>query len=211
MSAVKPLLPTRCVVDAPTRMFHWLFALCFAGAYLTSESERVQVVHASFGYAIVALLVFRLMYGWFGPRPVRWSSLITKLRGGIAWYKSINRVRNVAGSSLRAGQNFALVLATSILMILPIPLIWSGHILFVNTSDFLEDVHELLANAMLFLVLIHLSLILLLSVKRDSNLMLSMWSGCVPGPGPDLIADRRSWLAFALLLFTISFGSWAVL
>ena len=28
---------SRRVVDAPTRMFHWLFALCFAGAYITAD------------------------------------------------------------------------------------------------------------------------------------------------------------------------------
>ena len=29
--------PARRVIDAPTRMFHWLFAACFVGAYLTAN------------------------------------------------------------------------------------------------------------------------------------------------------------------------------
>ena len=85
MSLTMVFKTTRRVTDAPTRLFHWLFALCFVGAYLTSESERVQQFHAAFGYTIVALLVFRLLYGWLGPRPVRWSSLLTKLRSGWTW------------------------------------------------------------------------------------------------------------------------------
>jgi len=32
--------PSRRVTDAPTRMFHWLFALCFAGAYATADGEH---------------------------------------------------------------------------------------------------------------------------------------------------------------------------
>ena len=35
----KPVLQRR-VVDAPTRMFHWLFALSFVGAYLSADGER---------------------------------------------------------------------------------------------------------------------------------------------------------------------------
>ena len=48
-------------------MFHWLFALCFAGAYLTAEGERLRLVHVALGYSITGLLVFRLLYGLFGP------------------------------------------------------------------------------------------------------------------------------------------------
>jgi hypothetical protein len=31
---------SRLEIDAPTRMFHWLFALSFIGAYVTAESEH---------------------------------------------------------------------------------------------------------------------------------------------------------------------------
>ena len=138
---------TRRVVDAPTRMFHWLLALCFVGAYLTSESERLQVVHAAFGYSMLALLVFRLLYGWLGPRPVRWTSLATRLRSGWAWCRSLRSPKNVFGMNSRAGQNFALVLATSGLLVLPMPLLLSGHVLYTGSADWLEEVHELAANA----------------------------------------------------------------
>ena len=201
---------TRRVVDAPTRMFHWLLALCFVGAYLTSESERLQVVHAAFGYSMLALLVFRLLYGWLGPRPVRWTSLATKLRSGWAWCRSLRSPKNVFGMNSRAGQNFVLVLATSGLLVLPMPLLLSGHVLYTGSADWLEEVHELAANAMLMLVLVHLSLLLLTSVLRGTNLALPMWRGCVPGPGPDLVASPRVWLALALLLCSGAFGVWAV-
>ena len=37
-SAQKP--SKRRVVDAPVRVMHWLLALSFLGAYLTTDSER---------------------------------------------------------------------------------------------------------------------------------------------------------------------------
>lgn len=201
---------TRRVVDAPTRMFHWLFAVCFTAAYLTSESERVKVVHAAFGYTMVALLIFRLIYGWMGPRPVRWSSVITKLKSGWIWCRTF-QIKDVLVSNLNSAQNFALVLATTSLMVMSLPLLLSGHVLYVTESDWLEMVHELVANLMLLLVLLHLGLLLLISLLRGTNLAIPMWRGRVSGAGPDLIATSRAWLAFLLLMVSGAFGVWLAL
>src|SRR5574343_437826 len=73
-----PHTTQRRITDAPTRLFHWAFATCFIGAYLSSDSERLLKIHAAMGYSMVVLLVFRLLYGWFGPRPMRWSALRSK-------------------------------------------------------------------------------------------------------------------------------------
>ena len=47
------------VWDVPTRVFHWLLALSFAVAYLTSESERYRDIHVVLGYTMLGLLGFR--------------------------------------------------------------------------------------------------------------------------------------------------------
>jgi len=210
MIADKVTTPSRRVTDAPTRMFHWLFALCFTGAYLSSESERAQVLHAVFGYSMVALLAFRLIYGWLGPLPVRWSSLIKKLMSGWGWCRSFQLI-DLFGANLRSAQNFALVLATCSLLVLSVPLIFSGHMLYDGTSEWLEAVHELVANLMLLLVLAHLSLLLLISILRGTNLAIPMWRGRVPGAGPDLVTTPRVWLAFLLLMISSAFGLWSVI
>ena len=44
------LKPGRLVTDAPTRMFHWLFALSFVGAYLTG----IVCVFAYMGALLIA-------------------------------------------------------------------------------------------------------------------------------------------------------------
>lgn len=41
--------PVRRITDAPTRMFHWLFALSFLGAYLTADGERWRMLHVTLG------------------------------------------------------------------------------------------------------------------------------------------------------------------
>ena len=51
------------VWDVPTRVFHWSMVLCFIGAWLSAESERWRLFHVSFGYTMVGLVAFRLIWG----------------------------------------------------------------------------------------------------------------------------------------------------
>ena len=83
--------------------------------------------------------------------------------------------------------------------------------LYIGTVDWLESVHELVANIMLLLVLAHLGLLLLISVWCGKNLAIPMWRGRVAGAGPDLVATPRIWLAFVLLMVSSAFGLWSVL
>ena len=62
------------VWDAPTRLFHWLLALSFLGAYLTAESEQWRLVHITLGYTMAALVGFRLVWGMVGTRYARFSA-----------------------------------------------------------------------------------------------------------------------------------------
>ena len=45
------------VWDLPTRVFHWSLAVCFAGAWLTSEGEGGRLTHLLFGYSVLGLLL----------------------------------------------------------------------------------------------------------------------------------------------------------
>ncbi len=67
--------PMRILVwDLPARLFHWLLAASFAGAFLTAESERYRDVHVLLGYTVLALLAFRLVWAFVGSRYARLSS-----------------------------------------------------------------------------------------------------------------------------------------
>ena len=209
MSAVPSARMGRRMTDAPTRLFHGLLAACFVGAHLSAESERLQRIHAFMGYTMVALLVFRFLYGWWGPRPVRWSSLVMKLRNGWACCRSVRNPMVWLRTDARPGHNFALVLATTGLLVLPLPLLFSGHVLYARSADWLEEVHEFMANAMLLLVFLHLALLLVLSILRKKNLAWPMWRARVPETGPDLVASPRLALALCVLVMSCSFGIWA--
>lgn len=205
--------PRRLITDAPTRMFHWLFALSFAGAYITAESEHWRLLHVTLGYSFAGLLVFRLLYGFAGPRHAGLALLWRKLGVGPAWLRSLWRSSGAAPIQWRQGQNLGMALAIALMLLLVVPLTLSGYGTYNDWGDVLggdmwEDVHEWMAEAFLVVVLAHLGLIVLLSVLRRQNLTLPMLTGRVHGTGPSPVRNNRVWLAVLLLLAVFAWGAW---
>lgn len=63
--------------DLPTRLFHWLLAACVIGAVISAKiGGNAMVWHMRLGYAVLALLLFRLVWGLVGGRWSRFSSFI---------------------------------------------------------------------------------------------------------------------------------------
>ncbi len=69
-----PLPPVR-VWDLPTRIFHWALAGAVIGSVITAKAG-VIVWHFRLGYVVLALLVFRILWGLVGGRWSRFASFI---------------------------------------------------------------------------------------------------------------------------------------
>lgn len=201
--------PSRRVTDAPTRVFHWLFALCFTGAYLSAESELLRALHVTLGYTLAGLLGWRVLYGFVGPRPVRWSTLWNKLTAGHQWLRQFPLGLFKGQITWTGGQN-ALMAALIAGMVLMVPLVFlTGYATFNEWGgEWLEELHEGVGNGLLMLVLGHLGLLLGLSLLRRKNQALPMLSGRIPGPGPDLVKSNRTWLAVLLIAGVLAYWSW---
>ncbi|MDZ4102612.1 MAG: cytochrome b/b6 domain-containing protein [Hydrogenophaga sp.] len=201
-------VPTRLVIDAPTRMFHWLFALSFVGAYLTADGERWRLMHVTLGYTLAGLLAFRVLYGLFGPRQAGLGQLWRKLAGAPAWLRSLTAAPGLAAINWRQGQNLLMALAVFALLVMVVPLTLSGYGTYNDWGDWLEDVHEFFGEAFLMVVLGHIALIAGLSLLRRKNQALPMLTGRVEGSGPSLVKRNRVWLAVVLLAAVLAFGIW---
>ncbi len=205
--------PRRLVTDAPTRMFHWLFALSFVGAYLTADGERFRLLHVTLGYTLAGLLVFRVLYGLFGPRQAGLGLLWRKLTGLPAWLRSVRTAPSLSAVNWRQAQNLLMALAVFALLALVLPLTLSGYGTYndwgdVLGGDWIEELHEVVGEAFLFVVLAHLALIAGLSLLRRKNQAAPMLTGRVDGPGPNLVQQNRPWLAALLLIAVLAYGAW---
>ena len=65
------------VWDLPTRAFHWLLALAVIGLVITAKvGGNAMVWHMRLGLCVLALLVFRIVWGLIGGRWSRFASFI---------------------------------------------------------------------------------------------------------------------------------------
>ena len=197
--------PTRRVIDAPMRMFHWLFALCFVGAYASADGEHWRMLHVTLGYTLAGLLAFRLGYGLLGPRQARLSLLRRRLGGLSGWVSSL-RTSTPGNLNWRKGQNLLMALALVALLAAVVPVTLSGYAIYNDFGgDWLEELREFAGEAFVWLVLSQLALLLGLSVLRRRNQALPMLSGRIEGAGTDLAKRNHGVLAMLLLSAVLVF------
>jgi cytochrome b len=67
------------VWDAPVRLFHWLIVALVAAAYATWRLNWMDW-HGWIGDLVLALVLFRLLWGFFGSETARFSHFLTSPR-----------------------------------------------------------------------------------------------------------------------------------
>ena len=99
------------VWDLPTRVFHWVLALCIVGLIITgSVGGNAMVWHFRVGLTVLALLLFRLVWGLVGGRWSRFAAFIYSPRSLINYLKGKgNPEHSVGHSPPGAGSVFALL------------------------------------------------------------------------------------------------------
>jgi cytochrome b len=78
------------VWDVPTRLFHWLTAALIVVAYVTYLVGWMEW-HAVAGNAALTLVVFRLLWGFFGSETSRFSRFVAAPRAAVAHLAQIFR------------------------------------------------------------------------------------------------------------------------
>ncbi|MFN3811287.1 MAG: cytochrome b/b6 domain-containing protein [Roseateles asaccharophilus] len=90
------------VWDLPTRLFHWALVLCVLGSVLSAKiGGNAMVWHMRLGYAVLSLILFRLLWGFLGGR---WSRFTSFVPGpGKLWRYLSGRPK--AGDAFEVGHN----------------------------------------------------------------------------------------------------------
>lgn len=192
------------VWDVPTRVFHWLLALSFAGAFLTAESERYRDIHVMLGYTLLGLIAFRLLWGVVGTRYARFGSFLFAPRELFDYLASL-----ASGKPHHyIGHNPAGSVAIWLLLALGAASAVSGVLLYQDIGgDALEELHEFLANAMLAVVGVHLAGVLVSSLLHRENLARAMITGRKSAEPEAGIRRSHAWLGAIMLAVVAVF--WA--
>jgi cytochrome b len=176
------------VWDPLLRIFHWGLAASFAVAFV-AEDDFLSL-HVQAGYLVLGLILFRFVWGFVGPRHARWSDFLREPAAVTAYLRDALRFR--AGRHLGhnpAGGAMAVALLLSLLATglsglalygaqeLSGPLAFTLQAVPDAWAHILEDVHEVLANLTLLLVVFHLAGVAVASLQHHENLVKSMITG----------------------------------
>lgn len=191
------------VWDMPVRVFHWVLALCFAGAWLTSESEYWKLWHVSFGYSMALLIAFRLVWGLVGTRYARFMQFVRGPAAVKAYFISYLQGK----PQHHVGHNPAGALAILAIIGTVLVTVASGYAAYEEIGgDWLSGIHEAMASLLMGIVVLHIAAVLLTSVFHKENLVRAMLTGkklILPGE-----AIKTSWTALGLLLLCALAGLW---
>ena len=199
-----PAQPVR-VWDAPVRVFHWLMVLCFAGAYITAESEVWRLVHVTLGYTMAGLVAFRLVWGLMGSRYARFASFVRGPQAVLAYVRSMLRGQ----PEHHTGHNPAGALAIVAMLLLTAGIAASGWVVYNDLAgEWVAEVHEVLSHAMLLVVGIHVAGVVVASAMHGENLARAMVTGRKLGTPAEAI--RSTWRVVAVLLLLAVLGFWAL-
>jgi len=193
------------VWDLPTRVFHWLLAASFAGAWLTGDSERWRDLHLMLGYSVAGLIAFRIAWGIFGSRYARFRSFLFRPSELFSYLRSL-----VTRSPRHyLGHNPAGSIAIFLLIGLGLVTALSGFAYYQELAgEWMEDVHETAATAMLAVVGIHIAGVVVSSLLHRENLVGAMISGRKAGEAGQGIARRHGLIALLLLAAGIALWAW---
>ncbi len=192
------------VWDLPTRVFHWLLAGSFVGAFLTAESERYRDIHVVLGYTVLGLVVFRFLWGMVGTRYARFSSFPIAPRRVLDYFMSLF----TRSPQHHVGHNPAGGLAIYALLALGLLAGVTGYAAYNEIGgERLAELHEGVANAMLGLVAVHIGAVIVSSLLHRENLIAAMLNGYKKGGAGEGIR-RKHWFVAAVVLLATT-GFWA--
>ncbi len=163
------------VWDPFIRVFHWSLVTLFVLAYVTGDTA--EKVHIAAGYAIIGLLALRIIWGFVGPRHARFADFVTSPREALGYLRDTLRLR----ARRYLGHNPAGGLMIIALMLMLAGTGATGYLLTTDVfwgSKTIEEIHEVLANATIALIALHVLGVLVASFGHRENLVKAMVTGC---------------------------------
>lgn len=201
------------VWDLPTRLFHWALVLCVLGLVISGNvGGNAMVWHGRLGYAVLALLLFRLLWGFLGGHWSRFRSFLVRPATTLAYLRGQGKPEHGVGHSPLGAWS---VLAMLLVLLLQVgsglfaddEIAFTGPLAGLVSGEWVSTLtgyHKEIGKTLLLgLVLLHLGAIAYYRLIKRQKLVQSMISGdkavTTPVTASQDTAGRR-WLALVLLL-----------
>ncbi|HXS72637.1 MAG TPA: cytochrome b/b6 domain-containing protein [Rhodanobacteraceae bacterium] len=213
-------MPTK-VWDMPTRAFHWALAVLILLQYGTADWHWLNMQwHVRFGYATLALILFRIIWGFAGSQTARFRDFVRGPRRVIGYARDLLAKRagfNIGHNPL--GGWSVLAMLSCLLLQTFTGLFssnrrhtefgpWAAHIPEAWTRR-MTEIHQINQNVLLVLIGLHIAVVLAYWIGKDENLIGPMLHGRKPlAPMVPLrfVSLRRALMMIALAAVVV----WAI-
>ena len=177
--------PSVYVWDRFVRIFHWSLVAGFTVAYLTEED--LLTVHVWAGYAVGVLIAARIVWGFVGSAHARFSDFMYSPAAALRYGRDLLlfRAGRHLGHSPGGGYMVFLLLLFLAATVVTGLVVYGGDqqagplagMFTEQTGEEMEEVHEVLANVTLALVIAHIAAVVLASFAHRENLIRAMVTG----------------------------------
>lgn len=175
------------VWDLPIRAFHWLLVLGIIAMWYTAEvSDSINNLdwHMDIGFAMIGLLVFRILWGFFGSDTARFSHFVKHPRHIRNYLKAPSKGVFLGHNPLGALSVIAMLLS---LLVQVGTGLFSHDELYTSaplsqyvpdkTSALLTEIHHINFNILLALIGLHLAAVVFYHFKKRDPLVRAMITG----------------------------------
>ena len=203
-------VPTR-VWDLPTRLFHWTLAVLIVLQYATGQFHVLDMRwHFWFGYATLALLLFRVLWGFLGSQTSRFSQFVRGpgvvlryLQSQLSTNPQVSIGHNPLGGWSVLALLACIALQTFTGLFASDEIGTDGPLMGLvsrHTVKLMTRLHDWNQNLLLALVALHVVAVLGYLLLKHENLITPMLSGRKRVATADAPRFAGVWLALGLLV-----------
>jgi cytochrome b len=172
------------VWDLPTRLFHWTLTLCIVlGIIFVKIGGNAMQWHAYCGYLALALVVFRIIWGFAGSWHARFANFVPSPKRLVAYLKGETAGglgHNPLGGLSVIALLLAVLLQASTGLFADDDIIFQGPLTkYVSnaTVAFLTSIHRFNQYIIMALVALHIGAILFYQIYKKESLVGPMITG----------------------------------
>ena len=205
------------VWDVPVRACHWLIVSCVAASWWTAETNRMDW-HRLAGYALLALVTFRVYWGFFGSSTARFSQFVrgpgTVLRYLKGRWTSVPGHNPLGALSVLALLGLLLTQIVLGLFAVDVDGIESGPLstyVSFETGRVAAGWHDTLFDVLLWVIGLHIAAVLFYLLYKKENLAGAMLHGMRTFSGGQATSVKTaSWVRFIVGVVLAGVLTWMI-
>ena len=187
--------------DLPVRLFHWILALLFVAQIVTGRiGGDLMPVHIFTGYSVLALIIFRVLWGFAGSTHSRFASFVA---GPVATFRFALRLFSrqavpQLGHNPLGGWSVLIMIGSFAVQAISGLFANDGvshegplsPLVVLDVSNFMTEIHRWNVRVLIVVSLLHVVAVVFHILFKHEKIVRPMFTGVKEVP-PELLRERR--------------------